>query len=133
MQMPLYLGLPTQKRVKHELEKIAKANQTVEVIATARVEMRTDGSMRLASVFGELDTDVPREQIPKVIESKLALLHLIDVGSRIDGVGKRQSTGIFYLSFTIEDYEQTIQDLRKLRSNARNGGLASKTGAPISG
>lgn len=115
MQIPLYSGLPTPRRVKHELD------TRIEVVATARVEMRTDGSIRLSSVFGELDTDVARDHIPKVIESKLALLHLCDVGARVDGVGKRQSTGIYYLFFSIDDYENTIQELRNIRNNARNG------------
>lgn len=107
--MPLYPGLPTPRRVKHEL------STHIEVIATARVEMRTDGSIRLMSVFGELDTDVDSNNIPKVVESKLALLLLCDIGTKVDGVGKRQSKSIYYLSFTVEDYEQTIQELKNLR------------------
>ena len=82
---------------------------------TARLELGPEGGGRMSSVFGELDIDISTPPLPALVEEKLAILRLADIGTRISGVGKRQSRTIFYLWFTKDEVEQ----IAKLKHDAR--------------
>ena len=87
---------------------------------TARLELGVDGGGRMSSVFGELDIDISVPPVPAIIEEKLAILKLADIGARIPNVGKRQSRNIFYLWFT-EDEVRQIKQIKQESDNARQG------------
>ena len=52
---------------------------------------------------------------PKLIEEKIALLDLSGRGERIIGVGKKQSSLVYYLHFTFKELQQMESEYEELR------------------
>lgn len=67
-----------------------------------------DGRGFMNSVYGELDTTFP--PTPRLVDEKLAMLKMCNKGQRVDGVGKRQSSNIFYLWFTPEEVKELLKE-----------------------
>jgi len=75
---------------------------------SARVTVNPDGGGFMNSVFGELDTTFP--PTPRLVDEKLAMLKMCTKGQRVEGVGKRQSSNIFYLWFTPEEVKELLKE-----------------------
>lgn len=59
------------------------------------------------SAQSSLEFEVP--PYPKVLEEKLALLKLLDVKGKADGVGQRKLKNVFYVFFTEDEYQQLVK------------------------
>lgn len=94
-------------------------NPSMEVEISARLEMNTDGTGRVTSVYGELDMDVP--PMPAVLESKYAILKLCEKGTRVPDVGKRQSHCIYYLWLTQNEMKQVIKEIEVGKQSSQTG------------
>ena len=68
------------------------------------------------SAQSSLEFEVP--PFPKVLEEKLALLRLLNVKGKADGVGQRKLKNVFYVLFTEDEYQQLVkQTERSYESN----------------
>ena len=86
---------------------------------TVRVEMHSDGHGRMDSIYGELDADIP--PTPGLIAERIALLKLCDVSDRLDGVGKRQSSSIYYVHLTEAEARQVGEEIKRDSRDAVDG------------
>jgi hypothetical protein len=102
-------------------------NSAMEVEIAARLEMQPDGTGRVTSVYGELDTTIP--PMPPLMESKYAILKLCEKGARVPEVGKRQSDSIFYLWFDMAEFRQVAEEIKSVRSNTMDGRSVGQTGS----
>lgn len=59
------------------------------------------------SAQSSLEFEVP--PYPKVLEEKLALLRLLDVKGKADGVGQRKFKNVFYVIFNEDEYKQLVK------------------------
>lgn len=59
------------------------------------------------SAQSSLEFEVP--PYPKVLEEKLALLKLLDVKGKADGVGQRKLKNVFYVFFNEDEYQQLVK------------------------
>jgi len=59
------------------------------------------------SAQSSLEFEVP--PFPKVLEEKLALLKLLNVKGKADGVGQRKLKNVFYVFFTEDEYQQLVK------------------------
>lgn len=61
------------------------------------------------SAQSSLEFEVP--PYPKVLEEKLALLRLLDVKGKADGVGQRKLKNVFYVFFNEDEYQQLVKQV----------------------
>ena len=100
-------------------------NPSMETEIAVRMEINADGTGRLTSIFGELDTNIP--PMSPILEAKYAMLKLCSKGTRVPDVGKRQSENIFYLWISQEEFEQIKQEITNVRRNTMDGGSVGQT------
>lgn len=86
-------------------------NPSMEVEISARLEMNSDNTGRITSIYGELDLDVP--PMPQLIESKYAILKLCEKGTRVPDIGKRQSDSIYYLWFNDAELKEVVKEIKQ--------------------
>lgn len=61
------------------------------------------------SAQSNLEFEVP--PYPKVLEEKLALLRLLNVKGKADGVGQRKLKNVFYVFFNEDEYRQLVKQV----------------------
>jgi hypothetical protein len=65
-----------------------------------------------------LEFEVP--PFPKVLKEKLALLRLLDVKGKADGVGQRKLKNVFYVFFTEDEYRQLVKQVESENAKETN-------------
>lgn len=86
---------------------------------TVRVEINADNTGRMASIFGELDSEIP--PTPELITERIALLKICNVSGRLEGVGRRMSDSIYYVYLTDVEAKQVGEEIERARRNAVDG------------
>ena len=100
-------------------------NPSMETEIAVRMEINADGTGRLTSIFGELDTNIP--PMSPILEAKYAMLKLCSKGTRVPDVGKRQSENIFYLWLSEAEFKQIKQETANVRRNTVDGESVGQT------
>lgn len=85
---------------------------------SARLDLRPDGKGRMTSIYGELDMDIP--PTPQLVAEKIALLKLCALGTRVQGVGKKQREGIYYLWFTRNEVKEVLNQRSQIQTESEN-------------